>query len=133
MRWIIYIAALALTLMAPVKRTDVGMLQPVEVISLQRRGEELLLTTDTQDRGMGKNLEKAVENLKETTAGAVCLDTAEYLLVSEDAISTLDKLSEFLKPSVKVSLIDARGKVKEASEYLRVHPDYEPLKKIMSK
>lgn len=121
MRWIIYIAALALTLMAPVKRTDVGMLQPVEVISLQRRGEELLLTTDTQDRGMGKNLDKAVENLKETTAGTVYLDTAEYLLIYPGCELEAGRIKEYLKDNVRICKISQQMDLAEAALFLDIH------------
>ncbi len=133
MRKILYAAILILTYFAPVKRLDIAELLPVEAVAVYTDGIQVVLETDTQNIGRGGTVEQALADLKEKTSAVIYLDTAEYLLVSEDAISTLDKLSEFLKPSVKVSLIDARGKVKEASEYLRVHPDYEPLKKIMSK
>lgn len=121
MRWIIYIAALALTLMAPVKRTDVGMLQPVEVIALQRRGEDLLITTDTQDRGTGKTLAKAVDNLKETTAGTVYLDTAEYLLVYPGCELETQRIQEYLKDDVRLCRISQEMDLAEAAVFMDVH------------
>ena len=121
MRWIVYIAALALTLLAPVKRTDVGMLQPVEVICLQRRGEELLITTDTQDRGAGKTLAKAVENLKETTAGIVYMDTAEYLLIYPGCDLEAQRLKEYLKSNVRICRISQEMDLAEAALFLDVH------------
>lgn len=127
MRWIVYIAALALTLLAPVKRTDVGMLQPLEVISLQRRGEYLLITTDTQDRGMGKTLVKAIDNLKETTAGIVYLDTAEYLLIYPGCELEAQRLKEYLKNNVRLCKISQEMDLAEAAIFLDIHKPNQDL------
>lgn len=128
MRWIVYIAALALTLLAPVKRTDVGMLQPVEVICVQRRGGDLLITTDTQDSGSGKTLAKAVENLKETTAGIVYMDTAEYLLIYPGCELEAQRLKEYLKDNVRLCGISQEMDLAEAATFLDIHKPNHCLK-----
>lgn len=131
MRKIFYVAILALTCLAPVKPLDVAELLPVEAVAVYKDGNQIVLETDNQNIGRGETVKQALEDLKEKTPAVIYLDTAEYLLVSEDAVPMLVEMSEFLKPAVKVSKCDARGHVKEASQYLRVHPDYKTLKEIL--
>lgn len=132
MRKLLYAVILALTCFAPVEYLNVAELLPVEAVAVYTDGIYVVLETDTQNIGRGGTVEQALADLKEKTPAVIYLDTAEYLLVSEDAVSTLEDLSKFLKQTVKVSHYDARGRVKEASEYLRVHPNYRTLKDILS-
>lgn len=132
MRKILYVVILTLTFFAPVEPLDIAELLPVEAIAVYTDGIHVVLETDTKNIGRGETVKQALEDLKEKTPAVIYLDTAEYLLVSENAVFTLDELNEFLKPSVKVSKYNAQGHVKEALQYLRVHPDYKTLKEILS-
>lgn len=132
MRKLLYVAILALTCFAPVEPLDIAELLPVEAVAVYTDGNQIVLETDTKNIGRGETVKQALEDLKEKTPAVIYLDTAEHLLVSEDAQPMLAEMSEFLKPTVKVSKYDAREHVKEASQYLRVHPDYKTLKEILS-
>lgn len=132
MRRIVYAVILVLTCFAPVKPLDIAELLPVEAVAVYTDGIQMVLETDTQNIGRGGTIEQALSDLKEKASAVIYLDTAEYLLVSEDAKFALEDLAKFLKPTVKVSDCDVRGRVKEASEYLRVHPKYKTLKDVLS-
>lgn len=128
MRVIIYIVILALTFLAPVERVDVASLLPIESVAVYMEGDTVVLETDTEDTGRGETVSQALQDLKDVTPAVVYLDTAEYLLVSENAVSQVDGLREYLKPSVKVCICDAKGRVKDAAKYLSVHGDTVPLR-----
>ena len=132
MRKMLYVIILALTCFAPVNRVDVAQLLPVEGVALYIDGIDVVLETDTQNTGRGATVAEALDNLKENTPAVVYLDTAEYLLIAENAWQYLQDLESVLKPSVKVSSCDARGRVKAVTEYLRVHPEYKTLKNLLS-
>ncbi len=126
-RIIIYIGILALMLMAPVERLDVAKLEPVEVVYLTKEGDSVFLATDTKAAGRGADAMAALADLKQTTPGVVYLDTAEYLLVAEDAAGEIDALRGSLRGSVKLCF----GKdiqVDEVAKYLEVHGDLPELK-----
>ncbi len=128
MRILIYIVILALTFLAPVERVDVASLLPIESVAVYMEGDAVVLETDTEDTGRGETVSQALQNLKDVTPAVVYLDTAEYLLVSEDAVTQVDGLREYLKPSIKVCIWDAKGSVKDAAKYLSVHGDTVPLR-----
>ena len=116
----IYIAILALTLLAPLERMDVAQLEPVEVVFLTKEGDTVFLATDTKASGQGTDVAAALADLKQTAAGVVYLDTAEYLLVSEDAAGEINALRGSLKGSVRLCL-GQDVQVEEVAEYLEVH------------
>ena len=62
-----------------------------------------------------------------TVPAVIYLDTAEYLLVAEDAVSYVDQLRQVLKPTVKVCVCQAAGRVKETVKYLEVHSNLPKL------
>ena len=121
MRKVVYIAILSLLFFAPLERVDVSKLLPIRAVAVYTQGEEVVLETDTEHKGTGRDALQALKNLKEETPAVVYLDTAEYLLVSQEAEIYIPQLSDWLKPSVKVSICDVREQVKEAAEYLDVH------------
>ena len=128
MRRIIYIVILALLFFAPVERVDVAKLLPIQAVAIYLEADTVVLETDTEDKGRGEDASKALDALKENTPAVVYLDTAEYLLVSEEAVSLVDELRPYLKPSVKVCVCDASGSVKNAAKYLDVHADLPELR-----
>ena len=120
-RLIIYGVLIYLVIIAPVKRADVGKLEPVEVVYLSEQDERVVLNTDTGGTGHGKNVHEALEDLKETTAGVVYLDTAEFLLLKENATKYIDDLRDILKKSVKVCFVEGEIDLKKAAKYLSIH------------
>lgn len=128
MRFIIYIIILALLFLAPVERVDVAKLLPIQAVAIYLDTGDVVLETDTQHTGRGEDAAEALDALKINTPAVVYLDTAEYLLVSQDAVSCVDALRQHLKPSVKVCVCDVSGSVKDTAKYLDVHADLPELR-----
>ena len=120
-RILIYILALAAALAVPLQGIDVGKLQPVGVVKLYKEDEHTVIVTDTGDSGAGDQVAAAFRDLEQTTAGIVFLDTADYLLLSPDAADSLQELSVYLKPNVRVCLAEREIDPVQAAEYLNIH------------
>ena len=103
-------------------------LLPIEAVAVYRDGNQVVLETDTEHIGAGENAEQALAALKENTPAVVYLDTAEYLLVAPDVVEQVETLYPHLKPTVKVCVCEAAGKVKNTAKYLQVHGDLPRLK-----
>ena len=120
-RILLYIALLAAALVIPVERTDLGKLKPVETVYLYTDEGILTLLTDIGDKGTGKTVGQALENLKQTTAGTVYLDTAEYLLITEESKYEAQELKKLLKGSVRICEAEGEIPLEEVGAYLSVH------------
>lgn len=130
MRVVLYIVILAILFFVPLERVDVAKLLPIEAVAVYMEEGNVVFETDTEHKGRGADVAKALENLKENTPAVVYLDTAEFLIVSEDAQSHLNALRSYLKPSVKVCIGGARNHVKDAAKYLDVHGDLPMLEDL---
>lgn len=128
MRILLYIVILGLLFLAPVERLDVAMLEPVQTVAVSVVGNTVILQTDTDNAGSGADAAAALLDLENTTPGVIYLDTAEYLLVTEDALNCVDTLRSSLSPSVKVSLWDGQGSVRSAAKYLGIRRDLPMLR-----
>lgn len=128
MRKVLYAALLIPLFFVPLNRVNVADLLPIEAVAVYRDGNQVVLETDTEHKGTGENAEKALIALKENTPAVVYLDTAEYLLVAPDAAEEAEALRPHLKPSVKVCVYNAAGKVKDTAKYLEIHRDLPTLK-----
>lgn len=128
MRKVLYVALLIPLFFVPLNRVNVADLLPIEAVAVYRNGDQVVLETDTEHKGMGENAEKALIALKENTPAVVYLDTAEYLLVAPDAAEEVETLRPHLKATVKVCVCEAAGKVKDAAKYLEIHRDLPILK-----
>lgn len=120
-RYLVYGLILAATLVIPVKRTDVGKLQPIQTVAVYVTDNGYTVQTDTGDVGVGETVALAIENLERTTAGVAYLDTAEFLLVSEDEVSVVEEMKSILKPSVQLYWVEGQPDLKSASQFLSVH------------
>ena len=125
----IYIAILLLVATIPVKRTDIGKLRPVQTVMLYRQENDVVIKTDTGDKGVGTGALEALENLKQTTPAVIYLDTADFLLVSEDALDALQLLRDTFRGSVELYLFSGDIDPSEASKYLQIHGDGLRLKR----
>ena len=126
MRWIVYLALIAGTMLAPVERADVAKLQPVETVAVYLKGDAVVLETDTGDKGQGSTAEEALADLKERACSVIYLDTAEYLLVARDAVSQADSLRPYLKSGVKVAPYSG-GDIQDETAYWEVHGELPKL------
>ncbi len=127
MRKILYIVILGMLFFAPLERLDIAKLLPVKAVAMYMENDQVVLETDTAYLGRGDSAISALTDLKEKTPAVVYLDTAEYLLVEQNAVEYVDMLRQELKPSVKVCVCQAAGRVKEAVEYLEVHSNLPKL------
>lgn len=128
MRKILYIVILGMLFFAPLQRLDIAKLLPVQAVAVYLENEDVVLETDASYMGRGETALQALEDLKQTVPAVIYLDTAEYLLIAEDATGFAEELRQVLKPSVKVCVCQAAGRVKEAVEYLEVHSNLPKLR-----
>ncbi len=127
-RIILYCLILVAVLIIPVERLDVGKLEPVQAVWAYRENNEIVLETDTQDRGSGQTVEEALADMKEHCLGIIYLDTAQFLLVSDDVRDQIPALSQYLKGSVDVCQWDGQGSVADAAKYMAAHKNGYKLK-----
>ena len=122
-RIILYLIILTLTLLVPVDQLDVAKLRPIEVIYVYKEENQVVLRTDTRDLGVGANAAQALADMRSTSPAVIYLDTAEFLLIGENAGAAAEELRGELKESVR--LCAARGEIdlSLAAAYLAVHGD----------
>ena len=130
MRRILYIIILALLFFAPVKRLDVAKLEPVQTVAVYMQDDQIVIETDTDNIGKGSTVHDAIDDLEQTTPGVIYLDTAEYLLLSKNAIIYIDAIRQYLAQNVRVCLWDEEGSVKDAAKYLSVRKNLPKIKEI---
>lgn len=102
-------------------RTDVGKLQPVQVIQVTKERGVLTVVTDTGENGTGKNLSEAIDALKATASGQIFMDTAEYLLIGRNCTAALEQAEEILRPGTRVCAVDGEVDMEKVSSFLSVH------------
>lgn len=120
-RWIVYAAAAVAALMiTPGKITDVGKLQPVELLYVYQDAGRICVETDTGDLGRGIDLDAAMEDLKATTAGEVFLDTADFLILTKQTVSLLPELAQMLRPATEIC-VGRNADTKTAAQFLAAH------------
>ena len=124
-RWLIWCIALGtavvLTKGENSARLDIAKLEPAQVLLVEERAGQLIVTTDMGHLGCGRTLTEAVEDMKQTAAGVVFLDTAEYLLLAPSAEKYVPELTQLLRPSCRVCMIYGTMELKTAADYLSVH------------
>ena len=120
-RWWMLIGLTALiSVLSPFRGTDIGKLRPVQWVYLSRQENVVRLETDTGDWGEGEAILSALEDLRRSAPGNLFLETADYVLVSRDALRDLPGLKNVLRSGVEVCL--AEGKPDEnTAAYLRAH------------
>ena len=129
MRILLYIVILALLFLAPVERLDVAKLEPVQTVAVSVADGQINFETDTGNRGRGENVQAAIDDLEENTPGVIYLDTAQYLLITEQAAQYSQELEKYLRTTVKVSLWDGQGRVEQAAKFLAVRGDLLTLRR----
>lgn len=120
-RTLLYVAMLTVAMVIPVERTNLEEMKPVEVVYLYEEADHVTLSTDTGDRGSGIDIPEAMSNLRETTAGVVYLDTANYLLIGRGAEPYVEQLRSMLKEDVRICHAEGEIDMETVGVYLRVH------------
>lgn len=101
--------------------SDIGQLQPVQVVRVMTENGQVLIQTDTGDWGAGDSLSAAVDNMKKTSAAEIFLDTADYLLISEETEPLLPELRSYLRPSCMICREGGQADLQLAGQYLETH------------
>lgn len=119
-RVFLYILILASLLFVPLERVEIGKLKPVQGVCIYEENGEIILETDTNDRGIGGSVEEALRDMKQKSEGIIYLDTAQYLLVTGEE-NQIDALKQHLKGSVRVCKWSGNGDVLHAIRYADAH------------
>ena len=127
-RILLYIVILAAVLLVPVQPSNIGQLLPVQIVSVAKQREMVILRTDLNNTGEGTTVKEALRDLKDKAAGMIYLDTAQYLLVEEELFSEIEELKEVLKPSIRICTMEGVVNLTEAVAYLDVHGQLPKLK-----
>lgn len=128
MRGVIYALILASLLFVPLDRVRISQMLPVVAVAVREEAGKIVVETDCEVMGTGNSVAAAVEDLKRNTPAIVYLDTAKYLLISDDALGYISEVREYLKPSVKVCVSEEYGNIADYVRYLDVHGELPELK-----
>jgi hypothetical protein len=112
---------------------DVSVIEPIQVIRIQRRGDTFVLETDTGRTGLGNNPAQAIADMSQTSDREIFLDTTEYLLVQEDANADISGMIPFLRPSCKLYRENGNMDISQAGGYLETHEPGVTLKQYKFK
>ena len=120
-RWIVYISVVILFTVTPFHGTDIAKLAPVEVVWLTEKDGQVYLETDTGDKGWGKDVREALEDMKAAAPGSVFLETADYLIVEQGREVLLEQTYDVLRPSCMVCTAEVMPNMEAAAAYLSAH------------
>ena len=116
-RVILYILILGALFFVPLQRMEIANLEPIQAVWMHSENGNILLETDTKDKGSGTTVESALADMKHKSEGVVYLNTAEYLFVSESAIDEILRVQPYMNDSVRLCKWDGQGDISEATRY----------------
>lgn len=122
-------AVLCLCLFAAAPKTDLGSLQPVQLVQVTSSGPMVHLRTDTGLYGEGVDFGAALGDMYRTAPGQVFLETADFLLVTPVTVKVLPELRQVLRPGTEVALISCLVDGTEAAQFLSARSGGVPLRK----
>lgn len=125
---LLVVAAVIISLLPKGQGTDIGKLQPAELIYIYKEENNLVLATDTGDVGSGETLQEALADMEATSFGEVFLETMNWILVTEDTKPVLKQQWEKFRLSAQVILVTGPVDVKTLSQYLQIHKSNVTLK-----
>lgn len=131
-KWQLLTSVLLIVLLSRTERTgmQINELEPVETIMITQNNGNIVIETDTGAKGIGSDLDKAVENLHSSSDYVVFLDTAQYLLVSSKTEKIMEQMTELIRPAARVCKIRGEIQLNEVTQYLRTHPPRIQMKDI---
>ena len=102
-RWWLYLGALLLVgAISPFAGTDVGQLQPVQLVMVTAQQGAVEITTDTGDLGRGATVQEAFADMQQASPKKIFVETAEYLLINRAAETLLPDITNILCPSLNL-------------------------------
>lgn len=121
MRIVLYVLILAALFFVPLQRVEIANLEPIQAVWMYRENGNVVLETDTEDKGSGVTVADALTDMKNNSSGIVYLDTAQYLFVSEAATEEIRVAQPYLKNSVRLCIWDGQGDFENAVKYADSH------------
>ncbi len=127
--WLAYLCLTAVVVATgnlPFTSSDVGQLRPVQTIALSIQADQVVVQTDTGDRGIGDSWPTAWADLVLTAPGTIFVGTAGFLLLEESATGLLPQLLEdqALSPNCALCQVSEAVDLTTAGEFLTAHtPD----------
>lgn len=125
----LYIVILSALFFMPVQHAEIASLEPIQGVWMHLENGNIVLQTDTEDKGVGDTVENALADMKKNSSGIIYLDTAQYLFTSETAQSQIQALQTVVKGSVMLCQWDGQGSVDEAVKYADSHKIGLPIRK----
>ncbi len=117
----LYALILISLLFVPLQRIEIANLEPIEAVWMSLENDNIVLLTDTDDKGSGITVEKALSDMKEKSPGIVYLDTAQFLFVSDSALKEISAIGSFVKGKIRLCKWDGEGDIKDAVKYADSH------------
>lgn len=121
MRAFIYILILGSLVFAPVKSAEIANLEPVQAVWIYMVDQQVVLETDTDDKGSGSSVAAALEDMKQKSPGIIYLHTAQYLFVAESAQQQIPAIKPYVKGAIRLCRWEAQGDIQEAVKYADAH------------
>ena len=119
-RVILYCLILGALFFAPVESAEVAKLEPVQAVWMYMKEDQIVLETDTEDKGSGATVEEALKDMKRKSAGIIYLDTAQFVLIT-GAEQQIPALTSYIKGSARLCRWDGKGELSEAVKYADAH------------
>ena len=107
--------------LVPLHHIEIANLEPVEAVWIYKEGDKVVLLTDTEDKGVGVNVEYALIDMRHKSSGVIYLDTAQYVFVAESAENEINNLRNYVKNSVWLCKWNGEGSFKNALKYANAH------------
>ncbi len=123
-RWMIGIGLAVLLIAAtgkPFQPVDLAKLKPLVTLKIDRQENEFVITTDTGDHGRGRTVDAAFEDLKESCAGEIFPDTAQFILITERVLPFPEEVYTHMRPSCELCILKGSAELPELTEYLSAH------------
>lgn len=111
-------------------KTELGKLQPVELVMVTQGVNQIRIETDTGDSGQGSDFLSALEDLKTHSPKTVFLNTADYLVISPMALGELEQIAGILRPGIQAVYLVGRIEPEEAAQFLSTHKSSVNLKQL---
>lgn len=123
-RWLLLIGALAAVIFLSTSNragTDVAKLRPVQALWMFTSDGWVVVQTESGEMGVGVDFASAVDHMEDAADRQIFFKTAEYLLLTEDALPQIDQAAQFLRPSCVVCLTDGAPVLENAAQFLEHH------------
>lgn len=111
----------------PHPATDIGKLEPVSTVLLTRTESGIRVETDSGAWGEGVTLHNAVDQLKTAASKEIFLETADKILLHGDMTGYWEEIFGLFRPSCQLCRVIGQPDLKEAGEYLSLHPTDQTL------